>query len=128
MDNGTETVYIAYSLHKQGKIRVMSTMTATPSDALQAKAAQVAELLRAISNERRLLLLCHLAQEGEASVGRLAEFLDLSQPAVSQHLARMREEGLVTFRREAQTLHYRIADPRVRSLLETLQGLYCPPD
>lgn len=92
---------------------------------LEAKAAEVAQVLRALANERRLLLLCKLAQDGEANVGTLAKFMDLSQPAASQHLARMRDEGLVTFRREAQTLYYRIADPRVRTLLETLQSLYC---
>lgn len=98
------------------------------SQALEAKAAKVADILRAIANERRLLLLCHLAETGEASVGALAGLLELSQPAVSQHLARMRDEGLVTHRREAQTMYYRIADPRVRSLLQTLQELYCQPD
>ena len=105
-----------------------STTLAAAPEGLEAKAAQVADILRAIANERRLLLLCHLAQAGEASVGALAEMLQLSQPAVSQHLARMREEGLVTHRREAQTMYYRIDDPRVRRLLETLQELYCQPD
>ncbi|MCS6891637.1 MAG: metalloregulator ArsR/SmtB family transcription factor [Rhodovarius sp.] len=99
--------------------------TAPESASLEAKAAEVAQVLRALANERRLLLLCKLAQDGEANVGTLAAFMGLSQPAASQHLARMREEGLVTFRREAQTLYYRIADPRVRALLETLQNLYC---
>ena len=95
--------------------------------ALETPAAEVAVMLRALANQRRLLLLCHLAQEGEVSVGALAAHLGLSQPALSQHLARMREEGLVTFRREAQTLYYRIADARLEKLLETLQELYCQP-
>lgn len=128
MEDGLGIIWDGVSLHKEGRIDSMTSMIAPPADALQAKAAEVADILRAIANQRRLLLLCHLAQEGEASVGRLAEFLGLSQPAVSQHLARMREEGLVTFRREAQTLFYRIADPRVRTLLETLQALYCQPE
>jgi ArsR family transcriptional regulator len=93
--------------------------------ALQAKAGQVADLLRALSNDRRLLILCTLVEAGEATVGSLAEEIGLSQSALSQHLARMREEGIVTFRRDAQTLWYRIADPRVESLLATLHRLYC---
>ena len=64
-------------------------------------------------------------EEGEATVGDLADAIGLSQSALSQHLARMREEGIVTFRRDAQTLWYRIADPRVESLLATLHRLYC---
>ena len=95
--------------------------------ALETKAAEVAVMLRALANQRRLLLLCHLAQEGEVSVGALALQQGRSLPSLSQHLARMREEGLVTFRREAQTLYYRIADARLEKLLETLQELYCQP-
>jgi len=93
--------------------------------ALQAKAGQVAELLRALANDRRLLILCKLVECGEATVGQLADEVELSQSALSQHLARMREEGFVAFRREAQTLWYRIADGRVRTLLGTLHHLYC---
>jgi len=93
--------------------------------ALQAKAGQVAELLRAIANDRRLLILCTLVERGEATVGALADAAGLSQSALSQHLARMREEGIVAFRREAQTLWYRIADDRVETLLATLHRLYC---
>jgi ArsR family transcriptional regulator len=93
--------------------------------AMQAKAGQVADLLRALANDRRLLILCTLVEVGEATVGTLAEEVGLSQSALSQHLARMREEGIVTFRRDAQTLWYRIADPRVESLLATLHRLYC---
>lgn len=93
--------------------------------ALQAKAGQVADLLGALANDRRLLILCKLVETGEATVGALADDIGLSQSALSQHLARMREEGIVTFRREAQTLWYRIADPRVETLLATLHRLYC---
>lgn len=101
--------------------------TATRIDprALQAKAGAVAGLLGALANDRRLLILCNLVEEGEATVGALADAVGLSQSALSQHLARMREEGIVTFRRDAQTLWYRIADPRVESLLATLHRLYC---
>ena len=93
--------------------------------ALQAKAGKVARLLGALANDRRLLILCKLVEMGEATVGTLADEVGLSQSALSQHLARMREEGIVAFRRDAQTLWYRIADPRVEGLLATLHRLYC---
>ncbi len=92
---------------------------------LQAKASEVADLLRTLANDRRLLVLCKLGERGEATVGALADEVELSQSALSQHLARMREEGLVAFRRDAQTLWYRIADPRIETLLATLHRLYC---
>ena len=101
------------------------TATRMNLKALEAEAGSVADLLSALANDRRLLILCKLVQEGEATVGGLADAVGLSQSALSQHLARMREEGIVTFRRDAQTLWYRIADPRVESLLATLRRLYC---
>ena len=93
--------------------------------AMQAKAGQVAGLLRALANDRRLLILCTLVELGEATVGTLAEEVGLSQSALSQHLARMRDEEIVAFRREAQSIWYRIADPRVETLFATLHRLYC---
>lgn len=91
----------------------------------EAKAGTVAELLKAIGNARRLMLLCKLVEHGEMPVGALAEAVGVSQSACSQHLARMREEGLVAFRRDSQTLWYAIADPRVETLLATLYQLFC---
>jgi ArsR family transcriptional regulator len=93
-----------------------------------ANAAHVADVLRALANERRLMILCKLVEWGEATVGSLVEAVGLSQSALSQHLAKMREEGIVTYRRESQTLWYRIADPRTETLLGHLQQLYCPPE
>jgi DNA-binding transcriptional ArsR family regulator len=93
---------------------------------LTAKAAEAAALMKALSNEHRLLILCHLISEGELTVGALVERLPLSQSALSQHLARLREEGLVAFRRESQTLHYRVADPKAGQVLELLRDLFCP--
>lgn len=93
--------------------------------ALQARAGEVAGILSALANGRRLLILCKLVETGEATVGALADEIGVSQSALSQHLARMREEGVVAFRRDAQTLWYRIADPRIESLLATLHRLYC---
>lgn len=89
-------------------------------------AVNAAALLRAVGNEHRLLVLCLLIAHGEMTVGALHEHVALSQSALSQHLAKMREEGLVTFRREAQTLHYRIDDPNVVKLIATLKDIYCP--
>lgn len=85
----------------------------------------VARLLCAMGNQRRLMLLCKLVEHGEMSVGDLAATAGLSQSACSQHLAKMRGEGLVAFRRERQTLWYRIADSRSEALLATLYKLYC---
>jgi ArsR family transcriptional regulator len=93
--------------------------------AMQAKAGQVASLLSALANDRRLLILCTLVELGEATVGTLVEEVGLSQSALSQHLARMREEGIVAFRREAQSIWYRIADPKIETLFATLHRLYC---
>ena len=80
----------------------------------EAKATQVADTLKAIGNARRLMLLCKLVEHGEVTVSDLARDVGLSQSACSQHLARMRDEGLVAFRRDSQTLWYAIADPRIR--------------
>lgn len=91
----------------------------------EAKAGQVADTLKAIGNARRLMLLCKLVEHGEVTVGDLARDVGLSQSACSQHLAKMRDEGLITFRRESQTLWYAIADTRVEMLLATLYQLYC---
>lgn len=95
--------------------------------ALAEKAGTAARLLKLLANERRLLVLCKLAAAGEVTVGALAEAVGLSQSALSQHLSLMREEGLVAFRREGQTLHYSIADPAAAHLLSTLKNIYCEP-
>ena len=89
------------------------------------KAGDVAQTLKAIGNARRLMLLCKLVEHGERTVGDLVDDVGLSQSALSQHLARMREEGLVAFRRDGQSLFYSISDSRCEALLATLHGLYC---
>ena len=96
-------------------------------ETLEKKATEVADILRALANERRLMILCKLVEWGEANVTCLAEAVGLSQSALSQHLAKMREEGLVAFRRESQTLWYRIADPRIEQLFASLHELFCEP-
>lgn len=85
----------------------------------------VAALLRALGNQRRLMIMCKLAERGEMTVGDLANEVALSQSALSQHLARLRDEGLVAARREATSAWYRIADPRCEGLMATLYELYC---
>ena len=92
--------------------------------AMQQHAGDAAKLLKALANERRLQVLCLLA-DGERSVGEVNELLDLSQSALSQHLAVLREEGLVVTRREAQTIRYSLAPGPAGEVIETLHGIYC---
>ncbi|WP_453968822.1 ArsR/SmtB family transcription factor [Amorphus sp. MBR-141] len=94
---------------------------------LAEKAADVASLLAALANEKRLLVLC-LLLSGELSVTALAEEVGLSQSAMSQHLAKMRALGLVAGRRDAQTIYYHIASDELRQVMGTLAEIYCPPD
>jgi DNA-binding transcriptional ArsR family regulator len=101
-------------------------MLTTDLDGLQAKAGEAAQLMKLLANEHRLLVLCHLVGRGEMTVNALAEAVGLSQSALSQHLARLREDGLVTSRREAQTIHYRVSDQRAVRLLKTLKQMFCP--
>ncbi|WP_269715412.1 ArsR/SmtB family transcription factor [Caulobacter sp. NIBR2454] len=93
----------------------------------EANAAQAAKLLRALGNERRLMILCQLT-DGERSVGELQPVVGLSQSALSQHLAVLREEGVVATRREGQTIWYRIEDPAAVRVVATLAEIFCPPD
>lgn len=83
-------------------------------------------MLKLLANESRLLILCRLALARELPVNDLVEAVGLSQSALSQHLAKMREEGLLATRREAQTIFYRIADPNAARLLALLKDIYCP--
>ena len=96
----------------------------TDAEAMRAHAPDAARLLRTLGNENRLMLLCLLV-EGERSVGELNARLALSQPALSQHLALLREEGLVNTRREAQTIYYSLAEGPAQRIIDTLHGIYC---
>jgi DNA-binding transcriptional ArsR family regulator len=87
-------------------------------------ARSAAALLRALSNEQRLLILCHLS-EGERSVGELNDRLPLSQSALSQHLAVLREGGVVATRREGQSVLYSLADGPAARVVGTLHDIYC---
>lgn len=94
--------------------------------AMNDAAEQASALLKALANRHRLLVVCQLL-EGERSVGELAERLGIRDSTVSQHLALMRKDGLVTTRRDAQTIWYAIASPEARAVIETLYRLYCKP-
>ena len=102
----------------------MGALSAQELRVMQSNAGTAAGILRTLSNEARLLVLCRLCQ-GEVSVGDLNAAVALSQSALSQHLARLRSEGLVATRREGQTIHYRIADKRVEQLVAALHGIFC---
>src|SRR5690606_12593862 len=93
---------------------------------MQEEAGKAAALLRAIGNEHRLLILCLLIEFEELSVGSMMEYTQLSQSAFSQHLSKMREEGLVSYRRESQTLYYRIENTDVKKLIAPLKDIFCP--
>jgi ArsR family transcriptional regulator, virulence genes transcriptional regulator len=90
---------------------------------LQGHAQAASRLLKLMGSEQRLILLCRLG-EGECSVGDLAAYVGLAQSAASQHLAKLRAEGLVATRREGQTIYYRLVDPAAARIIETLCEIY----
>lgn len=92
---------------------------------MRAAAQEATAVLRVLSNEDRLLILCQISQ-GEKSVGELEELLDVHQPTLSQQLGVLRTEGLVNTRRDGKRIYYSIANPKVLAMLGTLYGLYCP--
>ena len=104
----------------------MSVLSPSELKTMQANAGAAVEVLRVLSNETRLMVLCQLGS-GEKSVGELNALVGLSQSALSQHLAKLRAEGLVATRREAQTIFYRIADTRGSQLVVTLHDIFCKP-
>ncbi|SDO38740.1 helix-turn-helix transcriptional regulator [Afipia sp. GAS231] len=92
---------------------------------LAKQAGAAAQLLKLLGHEKRLLVLCFLAVRGEMTAGELVGVAKLSQSALSQHLAKLRADGLVEFRRAAQTLHYRVVDQRALRVLQLLKEIYC---
>ncbi|MBR0914578.1 ArsR/SmtB family transcription factor [Bradyrhizobium japonicum] len=96
------------------------------SDIMEEAADLASNLLKALSNRHRLLIICQLIDR-EHSVGELAELLDLRDSTVSQHLALRRRDGLVSARRDAQTIFYTIASEPAREILKTLYQVYCAP-
>lgn len=109
--------------------RPKTTAAAKPSvamnpEAMRLHAADAAHLLRTLGNDKRLMLLCLLV-DGEHSVSELNAKVELSQSALSQHLAVLRKDRLVTTRREAQTIYYALAGGPAQRIIETLHSIYC---
>jgi DNA-binding transcriptional ArsR family regulator len=92
---------------------------------LEQRAGDAAQLLKLLANETRLLILCRLVAEREMSAGAIVAAAGLGQSAVSQHLAKLRDDGLVATRRDGQTIHYRIADKNVARIIAVLKDIYC---
>ncbi|MDE2578375.1 MAG: winged helix-turn-helix transcriptional regulator [Hyphomicrobiales bacterium] len=97
------------------------------NDELAARAGDAETMLKALASRNRLMILCAL-QRGEHSVGDLCERVSLGQSSVSQHLARLRSDGLVRARREAQTIHYSLAGEHVVRLMDLLHEMFCAVD
>ena len=96
-------------------------------ESMQRNAADAVRLLKSIANESRLMVMCVLA-EGEFSVGALNKRIALSQSALSQHLAILRDQGLVKTRRQSQTIYYSLAETAALQLINTLHDIYCKPN
>jgi DNA-binding transcriptional ArsR family regulator len=100
--------------------------TSSETSDLLAKAAEAAAFLRALAHEHRLAILCTL-EAGPLSVGEIAGQLGLAQPKVSQHLMRLRSEGLVAARREGTSIFYEVASDPAREIAGVLKAAFCPP-
>lgn len=95
-------------------------------DLMQVNASRASDLMKLLGHPHRLMILCELNQ-GECSVSELSEKIGIAQSPLSQHLARMRHEGVVTSRREAQTVYYSLAGKEVSAVISLLYELYCDP-
>jgi ArsR family transcriptional regulator, virulence genes transcriptional regulator len=95
-------------------------------DELQIRASAAEKLLKAMASQPRLMILCELLK-GERTVTALQQSVGLSMSAISQHLARLRSDQLVSTRRESQTIHYSIASEPAKVVIETLYELFCSP-
>lgn len=102
----------------------MDTFSTSDVKAMRRHAARAAAMLAALSHEARLRVLCDLVT-GERSAGELVDRSGLSQSALSQHLGRLREQGIVATRREGQSIFYRIADPDAARIMSVLHEIYC---
>jgi DNA-binding transcriptional ArsR family regulator len=102
----------------------MNQETIIDARRMAAAAKKASELMKTLGHKDRLMVLCHLTS-GEKSVGELAGLLEIPQSPLSQHLARMRKEHLVSTRREAQTIYYSIASPEAAAMVTLMHGLYC---
>ncbi|TPG64294.1 ArsR/SmtB family transcription factor [Ewingella americana] len=103
-------------------------MANTEPGLLQESASQASKLLKSMSNANRLLILCMLVDSPGTSAGDLCKLTGLSPSATSQHLARMKEEGLIECAREGQKMNYFIKNASVKTIISTLRDIYCPED
>ncbi|MGI9483782.1 MAG: metalloregulator ArsR/SmtB family transcription factor [Hyphomicrobiales bacterium] len=101
--------------------------TLSSHDEMAENARAASDLLKALSNETRLMILCMLAEE-EKSVSDLEELLDMRQPTVSQQLARLRADRLVTTRRDGKMIYYGLASNEARAVIKVLYDIYCAPE
>ena len=101
---------------------------AAAMEKLEQRAGEAAQLMKLLANETRLLILCRLVSEREMSAGAIVAAVGLGQSAVSQHLAKLRDDALVATRRDGQTIHYRIADKNVARIISVLKDIYCRDD
>ncbi len=99
----------------------------TLADKMAAQAVNVAGILKSVANPERLMILCILSQN-KMTVGELEEKVNLSQSALSQHLAKLRNAEMVGTERQGKFIYYEIADPKIMKLFETLHDLYCPKE
>jgi len=115
LDSATSAETVETELHPEAPINMAE------------RAAEAAGFLKTLAHEGRLMILCHLGA-GEKSVGTLESLLDMRQAAVSQMLARLRDEGLVQTRREGKTIFYSLKDQNTQELIALLYRQFCSPD
>ena len=96
----------------------------TSLEVMQRNATKAEAMLKLLANAKRLIVLCHLVK-GAKSVGQLADLVGLSSSALSQHLAKMRDQGLVESEKQGKVVYYRIVNPEVEAILSTLYLIYC---
>ena len=97
------------------------------SDELKIIAGEASGFLKQLANQQRLMILCHLA-DGEKSVSQLQVLLGIEQSSISQHLAKLRKQGIITARRNSQSKYYSIADQNALQVIELLHSMYCEPN
>ena len=121
------TLIIYFDILKFKLYRNMKNPTAITPELLRGAAAEAVSALKVLANTDRLLLLCQLSQ-GEMCVGELEEALDIRQPTLSQQLSVLRNEAVVSTRREGKNIYYSVADERLLEMLSVLYRIYCPKE
>jgi ArsR family transcriptional regulator len=117
----------ALNLNQAFAMKTVVKRSSMDPEVLRNAAMQAVGALKVLANEDRLLLLCQLSQ-GELCVGELEERLSIGQPTLSQQLGVLRNEGVVTTRREGKNVYYRFADPALLAIIAVLYRLYCPQE